>query len=116
VIVLAIGMTLDVMVDQLVTPKLMGHALHIHPAALVVGYLVGASLLGFIGVMLAAPVLATLKLFSGYALRKTFDLDPWPEQVEVHQDDRVQTEKLQAGFAQIREQVKNFFDRKDHHV
>jgi predicted PurR-regulated permease PerM len=116
VIVLAIGMTLDVMVDQLVTPKLMGHALHIHPAALVVGYLVGASLLGFIGVMLAAPVLATVKLFAGYALRKTFDLDPWPEQVEVHQDDRVQTEKLQAGFAQIREQVKNFFDRKDHHV
>ena len=116
VIVLGVGMALDVMVDQLVTPKLMGHALKIHPAALVVGYLVGATLLGFIGVMLAAPVLATLKLFAGYALRMTFDLDPWPVRDEVHQHDDVQTGKPQTSFLQIWEQVKAYFDRKDHHV
>jgi hypothetical protein len=33
--------------------------------------------LGLIGVILAAPVIATLKLVSRYVLRKLMDQDPW---------------------------------------
>ena len=55
----------------------MGNALQVHPAMLLVGVLVGTTWLGFIGLLLAGPVLATFKLFATYALRKSFDLDPW---------------------------------------
>jgi predicted PurR-regulated permease PerM len=79
VLVVAAGLVFDTLIDQMITPKLMGSALHVHPAALLIGAYVGASLLGFIGIMLAAPVLATLMLAANYALRKSFDLDPWQE-------------------------------------
>ena len=32
---------------------------------------------GIVGVVLAAPTLATLKLFMDYTVRKMLDLDPW---------------------------------------
>jgi hypothetical protein len=39
---------------------------------------VAANLIGFIGLVLAAPVLATLNLLARYVGRKMFDMDPWP--------------------------------------
>jgi hypothetical protein len=41
--------------------------------------IIAANLIGIIGLVLAAPVLATLRLISRYVSRKMFDLDPWPE-------------------------------------
>jgi len=41
--------------------------------------IIAANLIGIIGLVLAAPVLATLRLLSRYITRKLFDLDPWPE-------------------------------------
>jgi xanthosine utilization system XapX-like protein len=32
-----------------------------------------------VGIFLAAPVVATIKLLGIYVFRKMFDLDPWPE-------------------------------------
>jgi hypothetical protein len=55
----------------------MSNALRVHPAAVMVSALVAFNLLGVIGVVLAAPVLATLKLFFKYVLAKLFDQDPW---------------------------------------
>lgn len=78
-LVVGVGWIFDTLIDQMITPKMMGSALHVHPAALLIGAYVGASLLGFIGIMLAAPVLATLMVVANYALRKSFDLDPWQE-------------------------------------
>ena len=48
-------------------------------AILLVGALVAARLLGLIGLLLVAPMIATLKLFGSYIFRKMFDLDPWQE-------------------------------------
>jgi hypothetical protein len=42
-----------------------------------VAVIIGLNWLGFIGVILAAPVLATFQLLGNYALRKLFDQDPW---------------------------------------
>ena len=47
---------------------------------MLVAALVSASLLGVLGVVIAAPMLATLQLFGQYMLRKMFDLNPWPPQ------------------------------------
>jgi hypothetical protein len=44
-----------------------------------VAALVAANLLGIIGIVLAAPVLASLKLFLNYTIYKMLDQDPWQQ-------------------------------------
>ena len=67
----------DIVIDNFVSPRVMSNALKIHPAAVLVMVLVSASLFGFIGVLLSAPVLASIKLGFTYVIRKLMDLDPW---------------------------------------
>jgi hypothetical protein len=38
-----------------------------------------ADLLGVLGIIVAAPMLATIVLFGRYTMRKMLDQDPWPE-------------------------------------
>lgn len=76
-VILGLAMVLDSAIDYLVTPRLMSASLKVHPAGVLVAALIGASLLGVAGVVLAAPVLASAKLFLNYVLRKLLDLDPW---------------------------------------
>jgi predicted PurR-regulated permease PerM len=64
--------------DNLVAPRFLGVTLEVHPAALLVTAIVAFKLLGVIGLVLAAPVLATLVMFSRYILRKMLDEDPFP--------------------------------------
>jgi hypothetical protein len=52
--------------------------LGVHPAALLIAAIISANLIGFIGLILAAPVMATLQLIGRYVTRKMLDLDPWP--------------------------------------
>jgi predicted PurR-regulated permease PerM len=70
---------MDLTFDNLVTPRFYGRALGVHPAAVLITALVAANLLGFVGLLLAAPVLASLQLFATYVFRKMLDLDPWPK-------------------------------------
>lgn len=77
--VMGIVLAFDQVMDNIVAPRILGSALGIHPAGLLVAVIVMASLLGFIGVLLAAPSLASAQLFLRYALRKMVDLDPWPD-------------------------------------
>jgi predicted PurR-regulated permease PerM len=66
-------------IDSLITPRIMARALKVHPGAILVAALIAANLLGILGVIIAAPFLATITLFGRYIMRKLFDLDPWPE-------------------------------------
>lgn len=76
-IILGSSMVIDTMLDNYVQPKVMSVNLKIHPALVLVGALVAVNLLGIVGLLLAAPVLATFKLIFGYILRKLSDQDPW---------------------------------------
>ncbi|NUM47218.1 MAG: AI-2E family transporter [Anaerolineales bacterium] len=78
-LVIIASVILDQVFDNIITPRLYGSTLGVHPAAVLVAAIIAANLLGIIGLLLAAPVLATLTLFSRYAVRKMLDLDPWPE-------------------------------------
>jgi len=76
-VVVGTAWLIDLFMDNYVTPRLMSDALRVHPAAVMVSALVAFNLLGVIGVVLAAPVLATLKLFMNYIFAKMFDRNPW---------------------------------------
>jgi predicted PurR-regulated permease PerM len=79
--VIAVGLALliDQIFDNIVTPRIIAQALRVHPAGVLVAAIVAANLLGLLGVVVAAPMLATAMLFWRYTMRKMLDLDPWPE-------------------------------------
>jgi len=56
----------------------MARTLRVHPAAVLVAAIIAANLLGLLGVIIAAPFLATFLLLGRYIMRKMFDLNPWP--------------------------------------
>jgi len=78
-LVIGFVIVIDNIFDSLVSPRFLGHRLGVHPAAVLVAAIIAANLLGLIGVVLAAPVLASLMLVGRYIFRKMLELDPWPE-------------------------------------
>jgi predicted PurR-regulated permease PerM len=82
-LVLGVALLIDQIFDNLVSPRILSDVLKVHPAAVLVAAIISANLLGVLGVVIAAPALATVTLFGRYTMRKMFDLDPFPE-TEVH--------------------------------
>ena len=79
-LVLATAMIIDQIFDNVVTPRILSDALKVHPAAVLVAAIVAANLFGLLGVVVAAPILATATILWKYIMRKMLDLDPWPEE------------------------------------
>jgi predicted PurR-regulated permease PerM len=78
-LVVVIMILVDQVFDNYISPRIFGVSLNVNPAAILIAAIIFANLIGVIGLVLAAPVVATLNLTSRYILRKMFDLDPWPE-------------------------------------
>lgn len=78
-IVLVIALVIDQVFDNIVNPRIMSSALKVHPAAVLVAAIIAANLFGILGVVVAAPILATATLLWNYVMRKMLDLDPFPE-------------------------------------
>lgn len=87
----AVAMITDFFLDNFVATRLFAKTLKIHPAAVLIMAFVGANLIGVIGVVLASPVMASLKLFWHYTLRKLFDLDPWEDFYKEEEPDPLPT-------------------------
>lgn len=68
---------IDWIIDNLIAPRIMARSLRVHPAAVLVTALIAANLIGILGVVIAAPFLATISLLGRYTMRKMLDLDPW---------------------------------------
>ena len=63
-------------------PRIMGRRLQLHPLVVIMGALAGASVAGVLGILLAAPTLATARLFISYVYAKLMD-KPLPNVVET---------------------------------
>lgn len=83
-LVLIIALVIDQIFDNIVSPRILSDALKVHPAAVLVAAIIAANLFGILGVVVAAPILATATLLWKYTMRKMLDVDPWPEE-ELHQ-------------------------------
>jgi predicted PurR-regulated permease PerM len=82
-LVLVIALVIDQIFDNIVSPRILSDALKVHPAAVLVAAIVAANLFGILGVVVAAPILATATLLWKYTMRKMLDVNPWPEE-ELH--------------------------------
>jgi len=65
-----------------VTPRVMGDSLDLHPIVVIVGVILGARLSGVLGVILAAPMIASARVIGGYFYRKILDMPPFPDPIE----------------------------------
>jgi predicted PurR-regulated permease PerM len=77
------ALVIDQVFDNLVTPRLMANSLKVHPAFVLIAAIIVANLIGILGVIVAAPLLATLQLVGRYAFRKLVDRDPWPTEEDI---------------------------------
>ncbi len=62
----------------ILVPRIMGGSLNLHPIAVILGIIAGASLAGVLGIILAAPAVASLRIFGQYIYGKLMDRDPFP--------------------------------------
>ena len=101
-IVIAVALVFDQLLDGFITPRIMADALSVHPAAILVSALIFADLIGILGVIIAAPMLATFILFGRYIMRKILDQDPWL---------RKENDKKTTSSLKMLESVRSFFNR-----
>jgi len=57
--------------DNLVTPRIMGDRIGVHPAAILFAVLAGGRLFGLFGLVLAVPATAVIKVVSGHFLQRS---------------------------------------------
>jgi GNAT superfamily N-acetyltransferase len=64
--------------NMVLIPRIIGRTLNLHPLIVWLGALAGYAITGILGVLLAAPVLATFRLIFLYIYRKMADVPPEP--------------------------------------
>jgi predicted PurR-regulated permease PerM len=63
---------------NIIAPRVMGTAVNLRPAVILIGLLVGFQVGGLLGSLLAVPVIASIRDIGVYLWRKLIDADPWP--------------------------------------
>ena len=104
VMVLGITLAINFTFDNYISPRYFGRTLNIHPAAVLVAALFMAGLLGVVGIFLAAPVVATIKIVGIYVYRKLLDLDPWP-------DPEIDPEPVEFPWHSLSRQLKSWIQK-----
>jgi len=75
-IVLAAGILIQQIENNFLYPRVIGQSLALNPLVVLLAALAAGSLFGIVGLLLAAPVVATSRLCLGYLYWKTVGVDP----------------------------------------
>ena len=62
---------------NIIAPRVMGTAVRLRPAVVLLGLLVGFQVGGLLGSLLAVPIIASIRDVAVYIWRKLIDRDPW---------------------------------------
>jgi len=65
---------------NVIAPKVMGTAVQLRPAIVLVGLMVGFQVCGLLGSLLAVPVIASIRDVAVYIWAKLLDKDPFPDE------------------------------------
>jgi predicted PurR-regulated permease PerM len=60
-------------------PRIIGRRVHLPPVVVILGIVAGAVLAGVLGILLAAPTIASARVLGRYIYANLFDLDPFPQ-------------------------------------
>jgi predicted PurR-regulated permease PerM len=97
IITIVVALIIDQIFDNLVAPRIMASSLKVHPAFVLIAAIMVANLIGIMGIIIAAPLLATMQLVGRYTMRKLLDRDPWPPE-----EDKPQPSSLPKWLIKIR--------------
>lgn len=78
VLVVGVYVLIQQVEANLLIPRIMGRSLNLHPLAVLVAVILGGSLAGILGVLIAAPTVATVRVLVGYIFRRLTDQEPFP--------------------------------------
>ena len=107
-IVLGLYLLIQQLEGNLITPRIVGQAVHLPAVIVLVGVIIGTSTAGLLGTVLAAPILATARVLSIYATNKISDRDPFfqLEPVPSPPPSRPVTESLRSAYGRLQEQYR----------
>ncbi len=86
-IVFAAGILIQQVENNFLYPRVIGQSLALNPLVVLLAALAAGSLFGIVGLLLAAPVVATGRLCLGYLYWKTVGVDP-PQSTMARAEDR----------------------------
>jgi predicted PurR-regulated permease PerM len=78
-LVIGLYVVIQQLENNILVPRIIGRSLNLHPLVVIIGAIAGASLAGILGMFLAAPTLASLRIVGKYVHRKLLDLEPFGE-------------------------------------
>ncbi len=87
VLVLGIHIVLQQVDLNFFIPTIVGRQIRLHPMVVIIGIIGGGMLAGVLGILLAAPTIASAVVLTFYVYCKLLDLPPWPVEPDA-QDGR----------------------------
>jgi predicted PurR-regulated permease PerM len=85
ILVIIINSLLQQLENNFLVPRILGQSLNLHPLVVLIAAIIGAQLAGVLGILLAAPAVATLRILSEYVYYRLLDIPPFPEDREATQ-------------------------------
>jgi predicted PurR-regulated permease PerM len=83
VLVAVLYLVIQQIEGNVLLPRILGRSLNLHPLLVLIAIVVGGSLAGILGMLLAAPVLATIRVVGSYVYCRLYDRDPFARLEEV---------------------------------
>lgn len=98
--------------NNFIVPRVLGEAVELHPLVIMGGVVIGASVAGVVGALLAAPVIASGKEIMSYLYAKILSQDPFPPVQEAPQEAQISwQEQLQTLLTRWRWFIVQFQSR-----
>ncbi len=78
-LVLGVYILIQQIEGNVLLPRVMGRSLNLHPLIILIAIIAGGSIAGILGVLIAAPSVATMRVLGEYIYCRLTDQDPFPE-------------------------------------
>lgn len=100
-VVIVVWVAIQNLESIFLVPRVMGTNLNLHPFVVILGLLGGASVAGPLGVILAAPFIASARVLGQYIYGKMNDLDPFPNARPRVQPDQTRLRRLRSSWPAV---------------
>jgi predicted PurR-regulated permease PerM len=81
--ILGVYLVANLLDNTLLTPRIVGKQMGISPLTIILALLAGGELLGFLGILLALPIMAMVKVLGGYLAERYFESSYYKEEAPL---------------------------------
>jgi len=87
--------------NSVVVPRVIGSAIQVHPILVMAAVIVGASVGGIFGALVAAPTLATGRVLAQYVYNKLLGLPPFPPRPAPKPEDALAAQRIRQRASSL---------------